>query len=116
MVRYKTVANVKVAYRCSGGETDESISQEIEKLTKGLTRWGQIANSTRTEFTLASEFGSLGFDVISKVEYPKDHIQVFRSVFMGDKKAISGDIQELQTALSVAHRITLSVEDVVIDY
>ena len=116
MARYKTVANVRISYLCSGGETDESISQEIEKLTNGLARWGQITNSTRTEFTLVSEFGSLGFDVISNVEYPKGHIQVFRSVFMCDEKTISDDIQELQAALSVAGHISISVEDKVLDY
>lgn len=116
MIRSKVVANVKLSYCCSGGETDESISREIEKLTKGLTRWGQIANPARTEFTLASEFGSLGFDVISKAKYPKGHIQVFRSVFMCDKKTISGDIQELQSALFGANHIAISVKNEVLDY
>lgn len=68
-------------------------------------------NQSQTEFTAASEYGSLCFDVLCNASYPKGLRKVYRSTFLNDRLASGPAIMEIRSALNNDPHIEVSVAD-----
>lgn len=107
----KKFANVKIVYTCDDGDTDLSVAKYIVAKMRGLTFWRWIVNPSQTEFTLASEYGSLCFDVFCDMSYRKGFQKVYRSTFLDDRFRSGPVIMELCSALNNDPHIKVSVTD-----
>lgn len=107
----KKFANVKIVYTCDDGDNDLSIVKYIWAKVRGLPSWRWIVNSSQKEFTLASEYGSLCFDVLCNASYHKGLRKVYRSTFLNDRFMSGPAINELRSALNNDPHFEVSVND-----
>lgn len=107
----KKFAAVKIVYTCDEGDTDLSIAKYIVAKMRGMKFWRWIVNLSQTEFTLASEYGSLCFDVFCDTSYRKGVQKVYRSTFLDDRFRSGPVIMELRSALNNDAHFMVSVTD-----
>ena len=107
----KKFANVQIVYICDDGDTDLLIAKYIVAKMRGLMFWRWIVNRSQTEFTLASEYGSLCFDVLCNASYSKGLRKVYRSTFLNDRFRSGPVIMELCSALNGDSHLEVSVAD-----